>query len=527
MDILDHRVDERSGRVEYLVRLHRPPGSTVLLRPRWKTSDEVNPIARDRYVQRIGRDPEWHSGNHAAPMTAMPSRPSRKRKHHEHVVMEHMDLMTRCMPAPSLQGLPPEIFHGHISSLLNDNSALALSRVNRDTQESFIRNPHPLRQRFLRGRQTPREWQPYPPPSWRVTSQRDSTGPMRMANLELGLGFDERLSRDSIVSRAQKLILGAAFNTPIEPGDLPEGLLHLEFRAAVYEISPTFNQPLVSGSLPGSLTYLSFGGGQFNQVIAVGVLPVSLKTLSLSASFNQPLAPGALPPNLTELSFGMRYDHPIERGVLPPRLFHLDFHPNSRFNNQIEVGALPSSLRELYFGTHLDREFEVGVLPGGLVLIQFPAYFNQPIHANQLPSTLERITFGRRYNKKIRPGVLPASLKRIEFGRDFNQPLDRGVFPDQMEIIRFNRHFVHPVQPGVIPQSVQVLSFGRQFMRNYASGDSVLQLTDSQRDGDSAIAIREIYGFDMDQDSDIEIDEGIIDAEIDDQVDDAMEEGEE
>ena len=78
-----------------------------------------------------------------------------------------------------------------------------------------------------------------------------------------------------------------AFNQPIPPGALPNGLRFLQF-------SSDFNQPLQVGSIPDTVEVIQFGA-EFNQSLEVGHLPASLAHLVFGFFFDQPLRPDVLP----------------------------------------------------------------------------------------------------------------------------------------------------------------------------------------------------------------------------------------
>jgi hypothetical protein len=75
--------------------------------------------------------------------------------------------------------------------------------------------------------------------------------------------------------------------------------------------------------------HLTFGR-EFNQSLAVGVLPSTLTHLTFGFHFNQSMESGVLPASLTHLAFGHYFRQPLAAGVLPATLTHLHLEDNYR-----------------------------------------------------------------------------------------------------------------------------------------------------------------------------------------------------
>ena len=71
-------------------------------------------------------------------------------------------------------------------------------------------------------------------------------------------------------------------------------------------LSSAFNQVIDVGILPVSLTSLSFRHGNFNQILPVNVFPPSLTTLKLSGRFDQRLEIGVFPSGLVSFDVDSR-----------------------------------------------------------------------------------------------------------------------------------------------------------------------------------------------------------------------------
>jgi len=250
------------------------------------------------------------------------------------------------------------------------------------------------------------------------------------------------------------------YNQLIGVGVLPSSLKTLKF-------GYSFNQPIGVGVLPSSLQLLSFGHS-FNQPIGVGVLPSSLQSLTLGWNFDQPLEAGVLPESLKTLVFGSGFNRPIGVGVLPSSLESVEF--GYIFDQTIDAGVLPETLQYLKFGYDFNKPIGVGVLPKSLQHLIFGFFFNQPLEVGVLPSSLQSLTFGNSFNNPIRVGVLPSSLQSLVFGSDFNQPVERGALPNSLRILNFGANFNKPLEVGSLPDSLQTLTLGTYFDQRIYEG---------------------------------------------------------
>jgi hypothetical protein len=167
----------------------------------------------------------------------------------------------------------------------------------------------------------------------------------------------------------------------------------------------------------------------------------NLTCLAFSADFNDRIAEGVLPVSLKQLTFGFLFNQPIGEGVLPGSLTHLTF--GSSFNHPVSVGVLPDSLTHLIFGFVFNRPMGKGVLSARLTRLTFGYEFNQPLVKDVLPPHLTHLTFGYEFNQPLAEGVLPACLLTLTFGCDFNQPIGERVMPASLSQLTFGREFNH------------------------------------------------------------------------------------
>ena len=248
---------------------------------------------------------------------------------------------------------------------------------------------------------------------------------------------------------------------PLERGDLPANLIHLEFgdRHPPDPYRPTMKLPtvLMPGVLPPSLTHIEFGY-LFNQALDQDVLPPNLTHLEFGDKFNQPVARGVLPPSLTHIEFGNRFNQPL-RDVLSnlPNLTQLKF--GNMFNQTLRGVLLNlSNLTQLQIGNMFNHPLTPGTLPPSLTHLRFGKYseFKKPLTPGALPPSLKYLRFGKysEFNKLLARGTLPPSLTHVEFGYHFNKPLDQGVLPPSLTHLEFGWNFNQPLARGTLSNLV-------------------------------------------------------------------------
>ncbi len=224
---------------------------------------------------------------------------------------------------------------------------------------------------------------------------------------------------------------GTCFDRPIREVPFPRTLLHLELLGS-------FDEPLDGISWP------------------------PLETLAFGEMFNQSLAGhgggcgGLLPPSLKSLTLGAAFDQPLDSVVWPPGLSHLQL--GHSFNQDLRGVRWPASLAELYFGD-LFRSPIAGVAwPESLRHLEFGHLFRQPLDGVVWPRGLEELRFGGYYNCSLEgEGVeLPEGLRLLDLGRSFNQPIEGTRFPDGCRVLTFGDSFDQPVERVKWPKCLQV-----------------------------------------------------------------------
>lgn len=283
---------------------------------------------------------------------------------------------------------------------------------------------------------------------------------------------------------------------------LPEGLLELRFGDMFNQTLPSlpshltclvlgnhFNQRFEEGVLPRSLKQLTVGRqggrpwmqGTFDETIDHDVLPAELTTLQLSGNFNKSLLQprqidgrseeleSVLPKSLKRLVLSDRFDQSLE-GVLPAGLTRLQF--GSNYNRQL---LLPSGLRSLTLSSMFNDAL-VGfhdkainfqsmqnrtlLLPPKLKYLKFGKSFNQTLQVGALPASVKTLSFGTNFNQELLPGVLPAKLTKLTFG-GFNLPLP--VLPALLTKLAFKHTYNQPIPQGVLPHGLLSLRLGTHF----------------------------------------------------------------
>ncbi|EFA84253.1 hypothetical protein PPL_03330 [Heterostelium album PN500] len=138
--------------------------------------------------------------------------------------------------------------------------------------------------------------------------------PQSVEFIEFGYDFNRALDTVGLPHNLKTLVLGKSFNQLIKPGSLPSSLESLTF-------GESFNQPLQQGVLPAGLKYLSLGFS-FNRnveqtlsLFSNSPSPSSLETLKFGNHFNQPLADGVIPKSVKHLELGWNYNN--EQLVIP------------------------------------------------------------------------------------------------------------------------------------------------------------------------------------------------------------------
>jgi len=271
---------------------------------------------------------------------------------------------------------------------------------------------------------------------------QDDSLPQSLASLELGEYFEGDLNDQTLPRNLVSLDLGTSYYGDITKDTIPDTVTNLSFCGVVdedYCFPPKLttlkitclNMPLAYGMFPNTLTSLEFIDIMFDEPLALGILPESLKSLHLG-TYDLELVPGSLPQHLETLSLGY-YENPLFEGLLPPSLTSLDL---GKSNHPIDIGILPSKLTQLRLPEIYDHPIEAGVIPHGVKKL----YFN---HSEDKPCQ----------------GCIPNTVTQLSFSSNFQSELVSGIIPDSVTKLKFKcPYYIHPLKTGVIPRSVKHLT---------------------------------------------------------------------
>ncbi|KAF2070721.1 hypothetical protein CYY_007963 [Polysphondylium violaceum] len=273
------------------------------------------------------------------------------------------------------------------------------------------------------------------------------------------------------------------YQCSFKEGDLPQGIVDLEFLTGVYPIS--------SGLFPNTLKQLYLGedsGPEITkQMLPLGltnllvdnniVLDITslnhltfLKSLFLY-SFENPLDT-PLPKSLEDLTLS-NFNQPIHKGVLPLGL--KTFMMGDDFDQDLYPGMFPDTLTELGlsgqldFETHKDQIHQI--LPKSLTKLKCLNYMS-PFYVGFLPESLERITMNSQHENKVFPASLPNNLKTLIFGKEYKTfTLQRDVIPPSVTYLSlpvvFDQEFIDQDGFNILPPNLTYLAIGGDYRRKF------------------------------------------------------------
>ncbi|GAM23713.1 hypothetical protein SAMD00019534_068880 [Acytostelium subglobosum LB1] len=249
--------------------------------------------------------------------------------------------------------------------------------------------------------------------------------PDRLQSLSLGAYHKQKFRVGSLPASLTFLSLGTlstfAYERQLEIGSLPtslqtlvvgEGLIQSYTRGILPNSLTSLSMPMNEasviepGALPNSLRSLSLSN---RPVITVGMLPNSLQSLFFVGRFDVAVPVGALPESLTELSFSgcPTLVHQFAPGMLPSSIKSLTM--SSTYIYSFKHDTLPSSLTSLKFGRTFNGAFPSGMLPSTITELDLGDSYSSPLTADELPSSLtslrvrdSSVTFPRLERLEIR-----------------------------------------------------------------------------------------------------------------------------
>ncbi|EGC36241.1 hypothetical protein DICPUDRAFT_47250, partial [Dictyostelium purpureum] len=314
--------------------------------------------------------------------------------------------------------------------------------------------------------------------------------PRTLKELKIGTSFTHELYFQSIPDSVTLLNFDCPYyNHQFAPGILPRNLIMLVIGN---------NVPLLPGSLPESLTYLKLGR-HFNHPITPDLLPIHLKKISFGPNFNitkitiesisdtlsifNYYSPSIIRPNLTSLKFAdMDYNVPIKPGMIPSTLreltlptdFNHPLHEVFAINNcPYYIPVFPAyGLTKLYITNYFNQPIPPYVLPRTLKELKIGFSFTQELYFESIPDSVTFLTLDcPDYDHQLVPGILPRNLKKLKMRN--NVPLLPGSLPESLTYLKLGGHFNHPITPNLLPKSLQKISFGPNFNSFFVPSENV------------------------------------------------------
>ncbi|GAM27397.1 hypothetical protein SAMD00019534_105720 [Acytostelium subglobosum LB1] len=272
--------------------------------------------------------------------------------------------------------------------------------------------------------------------------------------------FRQHIGPNTIPSTVTSIFFRGQRVPTFQEHSIPTSVTHVEFRGQ-------FIQPLEIGHIPHSVTSLSFASEAHWPQGQPGILPDSIRTLSLHV--NDPVYPGMIPHSVTKLMLGEYYNQPLEANVIPSSVTYLSL--GGHFNHPVLPGQIPSSVIKLRFGYAFNKELTPGAIPTSVIKLLYGHQFNQKLHTKQslfralrsigkggsmsethlIPSSVTKLAFGYKFNQVIEPGDLPSTLTSLSFGSVFSQPLIPGSIPAAIKEVSFGKSLSIPIAMESFP----------------------------------------------------------------------------
>ncbi|KYR01694.1 hypothetical protein DLAC_01698 [Tieghemostelium lacteum] len=262
--------------------------------------------------------------------------------------------------------------------------------------------------------------------------------------------------------------LNLCYNFPLKPDTIPQSVtsLYIDKRnekfdfplsellpSSLYNLSIVINDTFKAGDFSETLVKLNLGGCPTNMKILVGMLPKTLRSISLPkvSAADVYIEPGALPEGLEELIFGQRYKYSA-LNIIPTSVTTL-FLPQFKDSCYL-VDILPKSLKALYL-SYYSESLDPCILPPTVEVLDMPLFnsnFFKPITC-----ALKKLTL-YSFNQTIDIGVLPETLLELVMGH-YNKPMIRGLLPKSLKFLHTNS-LNHPLKPGDLNDGLEVLWLG-------------------------------------------------------------------
>ncbi|EGC36991.1 hypothetical protein DICPUDRAFT_91719 [Dictyostelium purpureum] len=187
--------------------------------------------------------------------------------------------------------------------------------------------------------------------------------------------------------------------------------------------------------------------------------------------YNFPIKPGMIPSTLKELTLPHDYNHPLQEtfAITNDCLDYIPVFPENgltklyitnSFNQPIIQNVLPKTLKELKIGTSFTQELYFESIPDSVTFLTLDCpYYNHQFAPGILPRNLIKLKIGN--NVPLLPGSLPESLTYLKLCRDFNQPITANLLPKNLKKISFGSNF----QSNFVPsENIHTIVFGENML---------------------------------------------------------------
>ena len=195
--------------------------------------------------------------------------------------------------------------------------------------------------------------------------------------------------------------MGCCYRLRLGPGALPASLERLILRSeslprSAVVLPPSLRalqlsdveEPLLPHAVPSSLLYLCLHN--YSHAIVANTLPANLIDLNMGPySYVPPLPPGVLPSSLRDLSVSALAE-PLRRGALPEGLLFLRLRLHHESCPALPPGSLPSTLLGLDLGNPYRHPVSAGVVPHSVQWVRLGPWYRDGRIEAVLPEHTER-----------------------------------------------------------------------------------------------------------------------------------------
>ncbi|EGC36556.1 hypothetical protein DICPUDRAFT_94283 [Dictyostelium purpureum] len=176
--------------------------------------------------------------------------------------------------------------------------------------------------------------------------------------------------------------------------------------------------------------------------------------------YNVPINLGMIPSTLKELTLTIDYNHPLHEFIIINEcLYYIPVFP-------------PYGLTKLYITNFFNKPILPYVLPRTLKELKIGASFTHELYFQSIPDSVTLLNFDcPNYNHQFAPGILPRNLIMLVIGN--NVPLLPGSLPESLTYLKLGGHFNHPITPDLLPIHLKKISFGPNFNSLFVPSENI------------------------------------------------------